>query len=82
MYAKVGAGYKFQENNKVSVDDRDFEIDGWSPYSARFELAVECSNFTYGVSHHSQWLTGAPFNDVKEYSKTEFFIDYTYYWDI
>jgi hypothetical protein len=81
-YATVGAGYKFKESTKITVGGIDYEVDAQSPYSARLELGIECGNITYGVAHHSQWLTGAPFNDKREYSKTEIFIDYTFYWDI
>ena len=82
VYAKVGAGYKFAETTKVTVSGVDYEIDAQSPISARFELGVECERFNFGVAHRSQWLEGAPFNDEREYSVSEVFVEYTYYWDI
>jgi major membrane immunogen (membrane-anchored lipoprotein) len=80
-YLKIGAGYKFYENKithtyadgtKQSFDD---------PISARVELGfVKCmvENVSCGATHRSQWFSGAPFNDDKEYGVTEVFIDYTY----
>jgi hypothetical protein len=74
IYAKVGAGYKF-------VEYKYSEFEYVSPYSARIDLAVDCGNLSFGISHHSQWLTGWPINNVKEPNKTEFFIDYkVYFW--
>jgi hypothetical protein len=79
-YLKVGAGYKFAETNvaflvngkRVVADD---------PISARVELGANCiiENVTCGVTHRSQWFSGAPFNNDKEYSVTEFFAEYTYW---
>lgn len=73
-YAKVGIGYKFEEtamyNKGVLIDD---------PYSARFEIGTSVNNFSFGLSHDSQWLSGAPFNDKEEYYKSEVFIDYKVY---
>lgn len=82
LYVSVGAGYKFQERTKVTIGNKDYETEAQSPISARLEAGVECSNFRFGVAHRSQWLEGAPFNDEKEYSVSEVFIDYRYYWDI
>ena len=84
IYLKVGAGYKFDEQDKVRLqkdNSQIFEIVN-SPYSARFETGIECGKVTWGISHHSQWTTGAPFNDSGEYYKTEFFIDYKFSWGI
>lgn len=78
IYLKVGAGYKFAENDSVTLQGKDYEVDNSSPISARFEIAKECGNLTFGVAHHSQWATGAPFNDKKEYQKSEIFIDYKF----
>lgn len=75
-YAKIGAGYKFQEK---SISKKN--IDGtYSPYksspiSARLEGGCKKNSYLFGVSHHSQWSTGAPFNDDWEYHKTELFVD-------
>lgn len=78
IYLKVGAGYKFAENDSVTLEGKDYEIDNAHPISARFEIAKECGNLTFGVAHHSQWATGAPFNDKKEWQKSELFIDYKF----
>ena len=69
-YARVGIGYKIQD-----VDVHDLAND---PVTARIEAGFERGNLTYGISHHSQYFTGWPFNDDKEYLKTEFFIDYKF----
>jgi len=82
VFAKVGAGYKFDENDKFSVNGVSYDTDYHSPYSARFEVGVECDTISYGVAHHSQWTEGAPFNDNPEFSKTEIFIDYKFEWSL
>ena len=80
-YFKVGAGYKFAEN-KITRNYADGTKQAFNdPISARFELGLmECTmvNVSCGVTHRSQWFSGAPFNNKKEYAVTEFFIDYTY----
>jgi hypothetical protein len=83
-YATVGAGYKFHESTTFLDDAGErFRFKGVSKYSARIEAGIQCNeNIRVGISHHSQWLDGAPFNDRGEPFKTEVFIDYTYYWDI
>lgn len=84
IYIKAGAGYKFDEQKEIRLqrdNGKVYEIAN-SPYSARFEGGFECGNLTMGVAHHSQWATGAPFNDAGEYYKTEFFIDYKFSWGI
>lgn len=78
IYLKVGAGYKFSENDSVTLNGKDYKIDNAHPISARLEMAKECGNVSFGVAHHSQWATGAPFNGKKEYQKTELFIDYKF----
>lgn len=82
IYLKVGTGYKFDEQDKAVLEGKEYYYTDVSPYSARFETGVECGNLTYGISHHSQWATGFPFNDTGEYYKTEFFIDYKISWGI
>jgi hypothetical protein len=72
-YLKVGTGYKLRESD---IDWRDGSQS--SPLTARIELFQRSGGITYGVSHHSQWLQGWPFNDDMEYGKTELFIDYTF----
>ena len=73
---KIGAGYKLDESDMYgysSVTPHDS-----SALSARLELFQEIDEWSYGVSHHSQWLTGVPFDNEWEYSKTEVFVDYTF----
>ena len=76
-YVKVGIGYKFDESDSVDVGDEyeKYDIDNSSPFSARGEAGCKKSSYSFGISHHSQWATGAPFNDDWEYHKTELFID-------
>lgn len=69
-YAKVGAGYKFRETKIVGETYKE------SPLSARLEVGKNCNSYTYGVSHHSQWLVGKPIDNKTEYAKTEVFVDY------
>lgn len=75
-YGKVGAGYKFDEAviyyNGETLHD---------PISARLEIGKQCERWSYGVSHHSQWFNGKPFNNNNEYHKSEIFIDYTFILD-
>lgn len=73
-YVKVGVGYKL-DATEIRWNDGHT---GDSPYSARIQAGFKHGSFSYGVDHHSQWLTGAPFNDMQEYQKTELFLDYTY----
>ena len=72
-YAKVGVGYKFKETD-VRWDDKSVN----HPISARLEVGFEYNNWTYGYSHHSQWLQGFPVDNDYEYSKHEVFVDYTW----
>jgi len=72
-YIKLGAGYKFTESD---IKWRDGS--GTNPISARIEVYKENGNVSYGISHHSQWFTGFPFNNNLEYSKTEVFVDYKF----
>jgi hypothetical protein len=90
-YIKVGAGYKFKDSIKsYSRETTDYSVYGpvirtseyykSSPISARFEIGYQYNkNITFGISHHSQWFAGWPVNNDKEYSKTEIFIDYTFW---
>lgn len=74
-YAKVGAGYKLEETKLYrQVDGSSFN----EPVSARFELGYETGNLSYGISHHSQFFSGWPFDGKAEYGKTEVFIDYKF----
>jgi hypothetical protein len=70
-YVKVGAGYKLKESDIIWQDGNKNH-----PISARIELGVDKGPWSYGYSHHSQWLTGWPVDNGLEYSKHEVFIDY------
>ncbi len=72
-YVTVGIGYKLEE---TSLTFKDGNMS--SPVSARLEMGIKDGNITYGISHHSQWFTGFPFNNDMEYGKTEIFIDYKF----
>lgn len=75
-YFNVGVGYKVHET-VIRFDGELWE----DPVSARIEVGYQYSrNVRFGISHHSQWRTGFPFNGVddNEYYKTELFIDYTF----
>ncbi|MDB4352462.1 hypothetical protein OAA60_03415 [Porticoccaceae bacterium] len=70
----IGAAYKLNEN----IRNYNGEPYKSSP-TARLEVYYQYDKFIrFGVSHHSQWLKGKPFNDDWEYQKTELFIDYTF----
>jgi len=70
----VGVGYKVQELELTYNKERINH-----PVTARLKMYWEYEEkLVYGVEHHSQWLTGQPFNDKKEYSKTEVFIDWKF----
>ena len=78
-YVKIGAGYKFDELTIYMKDGDGNEYKFNDPYSARIEIGYNFTkNIKFGISHHSQWGTGYPFNDKKEPNKTELFIDYTF----
>lgn len=77
-YAKVGIGYKVDEEKITWLSKSGERKDFNDPITARFELGFEGGAWSYGVSHDSQYFTGAPFNDDPEYSKTELFLDYKY----
>lgn len=75
-YTKIGVGLKDEIKIKYNDggDNRDLE----DKISARIEVGAEYGNIIYGVSHSSQWLTGFPFDNSQEYSKTEIFVDYKF----
>lgn len=81
LYVKIGAGYKFKEQEQIYYSNSLKMIEP-DPYSARLEIGIKRGNFTYGISHHSQWRTGWPANNAAEPYKTEVFIDYTWTWDL
>lgn len=77
VYIKIGTGYKLIEPNHIIMESGEkVYYDTGSKISARIEIGVEKGNWSYGLSHHSQWLDGEPFNDKPEPHKTEIFIDY------
>lgn len=93
-YVKIGMGYKFEEMDMTRLvkdpnraPNEQFYLDKiYDPWSARIQIGIKAGNWTYGVDHHSQWLTGWPMQSCggskcKEYYKTEVFIDYTWTFD-
>jgi hypothetical protein len=77
IYIKIGSGYKLVETDHIvrTTGEKVYFHTG-GKISARIEIGKESGNWTYGVSHHSQWATGFPFNDRDEPQKTELFVDY------
>jgi hypothetical protein len=75
-YLKIGAGFKFQEDDSFMLNGEKHKKDPISPISARIELGVQKGAWSYGVSHGSQWADGAPFNDRDEPHRSEVFLDY------
>ena len=66
----VGASYKFQEQYDSINTHKP------SPIGARFGITYNYSDtVSFGIDHHSQWLSGFPFGGKDIYSKTEVFID-------
>lgn len=80
-YITVGAGYKFDELQLNFYRNDGTVTNVNDPLSARIEIGYQYSkNLTFGISHHSQWRTGFPFNaESAEYYKTEVFVDYKFY---
>lgn len=77
IYIKVGTGYKLIEmDNIITPSGKKIPINTGGKFSARIEIGAETGNWSYGLSHHSQWADGYPVNDRKEPQKTEIFIDY------
>lgn len=76
-YVTIGSGYKFDEPTiRFWSDPENYRTS--VPVSARFEVGLETESFRYGVSHHSQWSDGWPFNNKDEIHKSEVFVDYIY----
>ena len=85
-YLSVGAGYKLSEKLYVKcewanpVASRCYGVKS-HPLTARLEVGYEFKNVRVGMTHHSQWLQGKPFDNKKdEYSKNEIFVDYVLRW--
>lgn len=77
IYIKIGSGYKLIETDHiVRTTGEKVYFNTGGKISARIEIGKESGNWTYGVSHHSQWLQGFPFDDEDELQKTELFVDY------
>ena len=78
IYVKIGSGYKLIETDHiVRTTGEKIYFNTGGKLSARVEIGKERGNWSYGVSHHSQWLSGFPANeDGNEYQKSEIFIDY------
>ena len=71
-FCSVGAGYKIDEMELRWADGSP--VGSGNP-TARIECWQQREFIKYGIAHHSQWFTGAPFNDRNEYHKTEVFVD-------
>jgi hypothetical protein len=80
IYIKIGSGYKLVETDHiVRTTGEKVYFNTGGKFSARIEIGKESGKWSYGVSHHSQWLSGFPINeDGNEYQKTELFIDYKF----
>lgn len=77
IYIKIGTGYKLIETDHITrANGEKIYYNTGGKLSARIEIGKESGNWTYGLSHHSQWAAGFPFNDQTEPQKTELFIDY------
>lgn len=77
IYIKIGSGYKLIETDHiVRTTGEKVYFNTGGKLSARIEIGKEHGNWSYGISHHSQWRDGFPFNDKHEPQKTEIFIDY------
>jgi len=66
---------------KYMTEPEEVSLDFGSKISARAEFGCklatsEKTSMIYGLSHHSQYLSGAPLNNDLEYYKTELFIDF------
>ena len=88
-FVKVGAGYKVDETEMVYFEKTpvfypdepmvtNTRVHGNKNPSARIDIGLEDGNWTYGISHHSNWFQGWPVNGDGEYQKTEVFVDYTF----
>lgn len=77
IYIKIGTGYKLIETDHiVRTTGEKVYFNTGGKLSARIEIGKEHGNWSYGISHHSQWLSGFPVNNKDEPQKTELFIDY------
>ncbi len=78
FYIKIGTGYKLVETDHiVRTTGEKVYFNTGGKLSARIEIGKESGNWSYGISHHSQWFSGFPVNeDGNEYQKSELFIDY------
>ncbi len=78
IYIKIGSGYKLIETDHiVRTTGEKVYFNTGGKLSARIEIGKEHGRWSYGISHHSQWLSGFPINeDGNEYQKTELFADY------
>ena len=79
-YVTVGIAHKVQETELTHFTSDGGQYSMNDPTTARLEIGYQYSeNLTFGISHHSQYFSNAPFNNREEYSKTEIFIDYKFY---
>lgn len=84
IFIKVGTGYKIDQPTFFNYEGKRYDLPTpeSDKYTARIESGISCGKWTYGIAHHSQWLRGAPFNDLGEEYKTEIYIDYKFSWGI
>ncbi len=74
----VGVGYKLKETELWFRGADQVPYKMRRALTARIELYYQLTDqITIGVTHHSQYSEGPPFNSRGEYHKTELFIDYT-----
>ena len=74
-YITVGIAHKIRETELTHYTSDGGQYSMNDPTSAILEVGYQYSkNITFGVSHHSQYFTGAPFNNREEYAKTEIFV--------
>jgi len=80
----IGTGLlvKYDNTIQVSNENGDFtyrvtEEFAWlERITARLGVVYQYGDYEIGLIHHSQWLTGKPFNDKFENQKTEILISY------
>lgn len=74
-YLYIGTGYKFTEPDRFTIAGEEVKMDFGHALSAIVELGYESdTGWRFGIAHHSQWLSGKPFNNDNEYYKNEIFI--------
>ena len=78
----TGLLIKYDNTIQVSNENGDFtyrvteELAWLERITARLGVVYQYGDYEIGLIHHSQWLTGKPFNDKFENQKTEILISY------